>query len=106
MINTTDIFNAPQELRTYIYNKLNELDTNYAEIKTEIEDKKLEGDDIGGKYIAVNDDMDILTNGEIVSIIMKLKGFDHKTEKIEENILRVFNIKINEIEKLLDHFSD
>ena len=102
MINTTDIFNAPQELRTYIYNKLNELNTDYAEIKTEIEDKKLEGGDVGGKYIAVSDAMDILTNGEIISIIVKLKGFNQKTEEIEDDVLRVFNIKINEIEKLLD----
>ena len=101
MINTTDVFSAPQELRTYIYNKLNDLDVDYNEIKTEITDKKLEGGDVGGKYIAVSDTMDILTNGEIISVIMKLKGYNKEDKVVGEDVLRVFNIKIEEIEKLI-----
>ena len=101
MINTTEIFNAPQKLKLFIYNKLKELNADYNEIKIEVSEKKLNGEDVGGKYIEVSDSMDILTDGEIVSIITKLKGFHQKTEKLND-VLRVFNIKVDEIEKLID----
>jgi len=102
MINTTDIFNTPQKLKTYIYNKLQNLDVNYEEIRTEIANKKLEGEDVGGVYITVGDYMDILTNGEIISIVMKLQGYNEEIKKIDSDALRVFNIKVKEIKKLLD----
>ncbi len=101
MINTTEIFNMPQTLKTYIYNKLMGLNIDYNEIKTELSDKKLEGEDVGGKYIAVGHYIDILTNGEIVSIIMKLKGYNKEEKVIEGDVLRVLNIKADEIEKLI-----
>ena len=102
MINTTDIFSMPQKLKTYIYNKLNEVDIDYEEIKIELKNKKLEGEDVGGKYIAVGNYIDILTNGDIVSIIMKLKGYNKENDDFENNVLRVLNIKVNDIEKLIE----
>ena len=101
MINTTDIFNMPQNLKTYIYNKLIGLDVDYKEIKTDIATKKLEGADVGGKYIAIGSYIDILTNGEIVSVIMKLQGYDKEIKKVSGDVLRVLNIKVEEIEKLI-----
>ena len=103
MINTTDIFSMPQNLKTYIYNKLNGLDVDYNEIKTEIATQKLEGEDVGGKYITVGNYIDILTNGEIVSIIMKLQGYDKEIKKVSGDVLRVLNIKVEEIEKLIEN---
>ncbi len=102
MINTTDIFNTPQKLKTYIYNKLQNLNVNYEEIKTEITNKKLNGEDVGGIYIGVGDYIDILTNGEIVSVMMKLKGYNKEKKKTDGDVLRVFNIKVEEIEKLIE----
>jgi len=102
MINTTDIFSISQKLKTYIYNKLNGIDINYEEIKIELKQKKLEGEDAGGKYIAVSDYIDILTNGDIVSIIMKIKGYNKENDDFENNILRVLNIKVKDIEKLIE----
>jgi len=102
MINTTDIFSMPQKLKTYIYNKLNEVDIDYEEIKIELKNKKLEGEDVGGKYIAVGNYIDILTNGDIVSIIMKLKGYNKENDDFENNVLRVLNIKVKDIEKLIE----
>ena len=102
MINTTDIFSMPQKLKTYIYNKLNGIDINYEEIKTELKNKKSEGEDVGGKYIAVGNYIDILTNGDIVSMIKKTNvGFVHKADH-QNNILRVLNIKVKDIEKLIE----
>ena len=101
MVNTTDIFNVPQQLKTYIHKKLSEIEVDYEEVRAEIEAKKLEGEDVGGKYIAVGTYIDVLTNGEIVSIIMKLQGYNEETEKVDGDVLRIFNIKVDEIEKLI-----
>jgi len=102
MVNTTDIFSMPQKLKTYIYNKLNKIDVDYEEIKIELKNKKSNGEDVGGKYIAVGNYIDILTNGNIVSIIIKLKGYNKKVDGFENDVLRVFNIKVKDIEKLIE----
>jgi len=102
MVNTTDIFSMPQKLKTYIYNKLNKIDVDYEEIKIELKNKKSNGEDVGGKYITVGNYIDILTNGNIVSIIIKLKGYNKKVDGFENDVLRVFNIKVKDIEKLIE----